>query len=573
MNQQEAEVRREALLTVTGITTLTAIFYLVLGISGGLQSRLYPWDGLWVLLTGAVFGILTWRFSKSPLYVGIYAAWFLALASQPLFYASQQYGIQHPIMALFVLSILAGGLLVGANFTFLGFWVGFFCLWVIVVGVGQFNGRWAPDYPITQANIIIYSAFWGVIYGGSGGLVWFFSRYLKQALDSSQQQTSALTDSLKALVADPTLEPFLGEVLGVVVKQFGVEFAPLFLYEQESGQLRFHLAYVAGQIQSAEQSSGQAPAPIPAHKSPLWQELVATRHPVLIADPITDPRILNHTLMESQGIQTLLAVPLVLGERVLGYFALNTLQVRRYQKEELTLLQALAQLITLAVQLTRLAEAGRERAILAERNRMARDIHDTLAQSFTGIVMQLEAAEDVLETGSRANVHLTRAKGLARESLAEARRSVRALRPALLEEGNWIEALQKTVQRLTQNSGLTVTWGLPHTLPHLPQTTETELYRIGQEAITNTVRHAHATTVTIKFEESLNGWQLQIRDNGKGFYVNNNTTNGFGLIGIQERADKIGATLTIQSHPQEGTTIQVDILTLLPPHAKENAHD
>jgi len=559
MNTQEAEVRREALLAITLVASVAATFYLALGVTGGWQSRLYPWDGVCLLVVSAIFGILTWQFPRSPATVSVYAAWFLALASQPLFYASQQYGIQHPIMALFVLSILAGGLLIGASFAFLGFWVGFFCLWVVLIGVGQLNGQWAPDYPITLGAVVAYSAFWWAIYIGSGGLGWFFSRYLKRALDSSHQQTLALTQSLNALVEDPTLEPFLGTVLGVVVKQFGVEFAPLFLIENDSGILRFHLAYMGGEIQTAEHVGIHAPTPILARQSPLWQALVATRQPVLITDSTTDPRILNHALLKQQGIKTLLAVPLVLGETVLGYFALNSLEVRHYQRQELDLLQSLAQLITLAVQLTQLAEQGQERAILTERNRMAREIHDTLAQGFTGIVLQLEAAEDAIEDGTRADEHLMRAKGLARESLAEARRSVRALRPALLEEGNWVEALQKTTHRLTYHSGLTIKWEIAPNLPSLSSSIETELYRIAQESITNVVRHAHATHVWVRLKHESEGIQLEIQDNGVGFYVNNGTTGGFGLVGIQERATKIGATLDIKSKPDYGTTLRITL--------------
>jgi signal transduction histidine kinase len=567
MNTQEAEVRREALLVITLVASVAATFYLVLGVTGGWQSRLYPWDGIWLLAVSVVFGGLTWRFPQSPTTVSVYAAWFLALASQPLFYASQHYGIQHPIMALFILSILAGGLLVGASFSFLGFWVGFFCVWVVLIGIGQFNGRWAPDYPITLANVVAYSAFWCVMYLGSGGLGWFFSRYLKRVLDSSQQQTNALTQSLNALVEDPTLEPFLGRVLGVVVKQFGVEFAPLFLFDGNTGMLRFHLAYLTGQIQSVERAGTQAPSPIPAHQSPLWQELVASRHPVLIPDPATDPRILNQALLKQQGIKTLLAVPLVLGETLLGYFALNSLEVRRYQPQDITLLQSLAQLITLAVQLTRLAEQGEERAILAERNRMAREIHDTLAQGFTGIVMQLEAAEDALEDGIRADVHLLKAKGLARESLAEARRSVRALRPSILEEVNWVDALQETTQRLTHSSGLNVHWEIEPLLPSLPSFTETELYRIAQESMTNIVRHANANQVWVRIRQRGAGVEMEIQDDGVGFDPTQTAGGGFGLLGMRERAEKIGATLELTSQPSQGTTIRA-VLAQVPPVTK-----
>jgi signal transduction histidine kinase len=560
MNTQEVEVRREALLTITGVASLASLFYLALGSTGGWYSRLFPWDGLWLLAMGLLFGFLTWKFPRSPLYIGTYAAWFLALASQPLFYASQQYGIQHPIMALFVLSILAGGLLVGENFMFLGMWVGFFSFWVVLIGIGQLNGQWAREYPITLASMLTYSAFWCTVYVGTGGLGWFFARYLKRALDSSYQQTQTLTQSLNVLAEGSGMEPFVGRVLGVVVKQFGVDFAPLFLYKEESRLLQFHLAYMAGQIQTEDTNGNQAPPPVPASLSPLWQELLATRQPIFIADPATDPRILNQALLKGQGVKTLMAVPMVLGEKVLGYFALNTLTPRRYQREEVNLLRSLAQLITLAVELTRMAEQGQEHAIVAERNRMAREIHDTLAQGFTGIVMQLEAAEDALEDGVSADVHLQRAKGLARESLAEARRSVHALRPALLEQSHWIEALQNSTYRLTQNSGIAIAWEITPDLPALSPTIETELYRIGQEALTNVVRHARARHVRVAVGHDDTHLWLEVRDDGIG-YVPYGRESGFGLVGMHERATKIGATLTITGATPQGTTVRVIVPT------------
>lgn len=561
MNTQEVEVRRDTLLTLSVVVIVVSAFYLALGSTGGWQSRLFPWDGLWLLAIGLLFGFLTWRFPRSPTHISVYAAWFLALASQPLFYASQQYGVQHPVMALFVLSILAGGLLVGASFTFLGVWVGFFSLWVVAIGIGQFNGTWAQAYPISLSTMVTYSAFWSILYGGTGGLAWFFARYLKRALDSSYQQTLTLTESLNVLAESPTMEPFLGRVLGIVVRQFGISFAPLFLYEAETQLLKFHLAYMDGQIQSAGTGDSQAPAPVHADLSPLWQELVATGQPILIANPATDPRILNQALLESQGVQTLLAVPLVLGTTVQGYFALNTLTPRRYERDELRLLRALAHLITLAMELTRLAEQGQEHAILAERNRMAREIHDTLAQGFTGIVMQLEAAEDAVEDGAPADLHLQQAKSLARESLAEARRSVHALRPAVLEKSHWVEALQNSTTRLTQNSGITVQWEVSPHLPPLPSTTETELYRIAQEAITNSVRHAHASHIQVRVWYDSAKIEMEIGDHGRGFDTHEKSGNGFGLTGMQERAAKIGATLTITSQPLHGTTVHVAIPT------------
>src|SRR5207253_625886 len=130
---------------------------------------------------------------------------------------------------------------------------------------------------------------------------------------------------------------------------------------------------------------------------------------------------------------------------------LGALDQASYRPEEIELTQALAHQVMLALQLNEFAEQGRRAAVFEERNRMARDIHDTLAQGFTGVIVQLEAAEDAISLGSRkeADNHLHRAGELARRSLSEARRSVHALRPHALEEHNFWEALKGTIKNTT----------------------------------------------------------------------------------------------------------------------------
>src|SRR5439155_14518755 len=127
-----------------------------------------------------------------------------------------------------------------------------------------------------------------------------------------------------------------------------------------------------------------------------------------------------------------------------------------YRQEEIELAQALEHQDMIAIQLNEFAEQSRQAAVLEERNRMARDIHDTLAQGFTGVIVQLEAAEDAIACCRRkeANEHLRRASELARQGLNEARRSVHALRPQALHRGNFWAALKGTVKNTTAGTAL-----------------------------------------------------------------------------------------------------------------------
>ena len=141
---------------------------------------------------------------------------------------------------------------------------------------------------------------------------------------------------------------------------------------------------------------------------------------------------------------------MIVAGRVTGFIGIRFTLKRGFRQEEIELTRALAHQATLAMQLTRLSAQSRQSAVTAERNRMARDIHDTLAQGFTGVIVQLEAVEEAMSQNQAEKVfsHLNRAGDLARESLREARRSVQALRPQALEEKPLSEALKELIQKM-----------------------------------------------------------------------------------------------------------------------------
>jgi signal transduction histidine kinase len=204
------------------------------------------------------------------------------------------------------------------------------------------------------------------------------------------------------------------------------------------------------------------------------------------------------------------------------------------------------------------AEKARDSAVLSERDRMARDIHDTLAQGFTGILMQLQAAEDVLakDDTRTAQSHINRACELARSSLAEARRSVMALRPRALENAPLVEAIQHMVRKLTNGTDIraeVLVLGKPQSLP--PRWDE-ELLRIAQEALTNTLKHANASQFEVKLAYEAKAMQMRIRDDGVGFDPGL-PNDGFGLVGMRERAERMNGQLSLVSSPGHGTEIRV----------------
>lgn len=203
------------------------------------------------------------------------------------------------------------------------------------------------------------------------------------------------------------------------------------------------------------------------------------------------------------------------------------------------------------VTLARLSQESKQAAIMAERNRMARDIHDTLAQGFTGIIAQLQAAKGATEI-TQALAHIERAEDLARSSLGEARRSVMALRPRSLQEASLGLALEKMIKTVAHDSGLNAEFTIEGEQRPISPDWEEGLLRVTQESLTNTIKHAHAQNfrATLSFEAQQ--IQLKLADDGCGF--NPKTEHeGFGLIGMKERVDQMGGEFVICPRPGRGT--------------------
>ncbi|MHC5939233.1 protein kinase domain-containing protein [Nostoc sp.] len=198
-------------------------------------------------------------------------------------------------------------------------------------------------------------------------------------------------------------------------------------------------------------------------------------------------------------------------------------------------------------------------SILEERNRMAREIHDTLAQAFTGIVLHNGTAiELITKKPETALAHMETVDELARTGLTEARRSVAALRPKLLEERDLPNVLKYLAAQMKPSTNTNLTCEIIGAAYALSSDIENNLLRIGQEAITNAVRYARATEIQVELVYQEMQCCLRVRDNGQGFDTNQITMNqGFGLLGMSERSEYIGGELIVKSQPGQGTEIVV----------------
>ena len=203
-------------------------------------------------------------------------------------------------------------------------------------------------------------------------------------------------------------------------------------------------------------------------------------------------------------------------------------------------------------------------AVLAERTRIAREIHDNLAQEMAAISVQLELVARTMppEAAATAMTHLDRVRQQVRHGIAEARRYVWALRSPTLENNDLPTALAETARRLTLETTIQAQVEVNGTFRPLDQSVEDNLLRIGQEAINNAVKHAQAQRILVNLVFDTRRVQLIVRDDGRGFdnqAAGNGRAGHFGLIGMQERAEQIGGTLSIQSNDGSGTEVVADV--------------
>ncbi|MGW1108364.1 sensor histidine kinase [Streptomyces sp. NPDC002540] len=216
-----------------------------------------------------------------------------------------------------------------------------------------------------------------------------------------------------------------------------------------------------------------------------------------------------------------------------------------------------------------LAEAERTAGTLAERERLAREIHDTLAQGLSSIQLLLRAAERTLSVDAPATAHVRRAREAAQENLAEARRFVRALSPPDLEKGSLAAALERLSSRTT-GPGLMVQFAVSGSPVELPTPYEVALLRTAQSALANTVRHAGARRAEITLSFMDTSVSLDVVDDGRGFTPGSGPvaaetdTGGFGLPAMRSRARSLGGTLSVESAPGQGTAVALTLPLPLP---------
>ena len=263
----------------------------------------------------------------------------------------------------------------------------------------------------------------------------------------------------------------------------------------------------------------------------------------------------------TDGLRYHASIPLYASsDKHLGVLNVASSDWRELSDDDLRILHTVGDLLSIAIERARLFEQSIELGAVEERNRLAREIHDTLAQGLAAIALQLETAEAHLDANAdlervRQAVHL--ALALSQDNLSEARRSVLDLRAAPLEGRTLIEALTALIDELSQDKGLRIDFDTVGGARPLSPRIEAGLYRMAQEALTNVVLHSEASKVGVRLVTTPQEIELSIEDDGKGFESSEIPDERFGLVGINERARMLGGSMSLESSVGVGTRIEV----------------
>ncbi|HTV03696.1 MAG TPA: sensor histidine kinase [Luteitalea sp.] len=373
-------------------------------------------------------------------------------------------------------------------------------------------------------------------------------------------QSDAVQLALDVLVAGEDITGYFKAFIKSLVDNCESHACGVWLLDDEGECCDMWLAYIGGQFYTAD-SEGWASIAMPSEAmaahlrgfTPGWTQTVDY--------PGDDPRLPDavRAYDRDNGVASLLVAPLTLGPRTLGWMALATGCTNDCEAVwRQAVIDATARQATLALHHHRQSERNRlevrRQAMLEERNRIARDIHDTLTQGFAAILMQLQAAQrSAPDLPPQVARSLETAVDLARSHMIEARRSVGTLRPRQAGEEDLATSLSNMVSLVRRTTEIPIDLKVDE-LPTMGGM-EREVLGIAQEALTNAVRHSRAKRIAVRASSARGlGLRVSVADDGRGF-AEERGNGGFGLTSMQERAERIGAALTVVTAPRAGTEV------------------
>ena len=373
----------------------------------------------------------------------------------------------------------------------------------------------------------------------------------------------AMRHAIAGLASLSELDVFLADMLRESIAAVGADGGAVELFEGMETPHRIAIGRdgVLEPEAMAELGLTRLPAPLDllAAEAALEHDPVITgRAPAVPAGPSG-----TGAYRRAEGTSNVTWVPLRVGTKVLGCMGIVFDAPVELSSDKLALLRVLGDQMTLALQFCRLAQeaqsAATQTAVLSERNRLARDLHDTLAQGFAGVIAQLGAAEGAIELKQwgEATAYFERAKRLARFSLAEARTSVHALRRET-NAGTLRQRIERMVSAMTHGTGLDSNVHEGGTPVALSPKADWCAYKFVQEALANAVKHSGAKHFVVELEWNADRLKMCARDDGRGFEPDP-VREGLGLLSMRERAGEAGGVFRHEAQPGGGTRLSLEL--------------
>jgi signal transduction histidine kinase len=375
-----------------------------------------------------------------------------------------------------------------------------------------------------------------------------------------QQPTGELHAMLEGLSYNSTMEVVLEYILQRSRELFHADAGAIYRLQKQEGML--HIQASQGVSASYAASMRVALGKGAVGKAVLEQRTIALskEEMVLSTDNSEDLHIQQHKLLEEmfRCFNTLLAIPLIAKDEVYGGIVLYYTYPYEFTENTHRLAQTFGDQAALIIESARLFNEAQNKVIQEERQRMARDLHDSVIQALYGITLHTEASLRLLSMGDKdiAISYLYDIQEVAIEALQEMRLLVFELRPPVLAQKGIVYAIQARLDTVENRTGVVTSLLIEGDI-NLSHQIEEVLYRVVQEALNNILKHAHACTITIKLSQNVHSVQLEISDDGTGFGLSAvQRKGGSGLRSIEERITRIGGKFTVNSIPGKGTLVK-----------------
>jgi signal transduction histidine kinase len=369
--------------------------------------------------------------------------------------------------------------------------------------------------------------------------------------------------ALRLAPEDPSLESVVGHVLTFIFEALGSASTAVFMLDdaRETAVLRWVCkegATRSGKDDQAHPFGGEA---VPLSRVLSWEDRFSDTASAFLISIASHPGVSEEirSWARVEGYSSILAVPLRCGDTLVGSLSVRFRTDRRLDARELELAQRLADQAAIFLVLAHRALEKEAASVLDERNRMAGEMHDTIAQGLAGVILRIDMATPKLgPDAAEARGNLKIAAKLARDTLSHARKSVWNLGEAPRQERDLVRALKRLAQEGSPGSGARVVIQAEGPLPELPYRISDNLFQIAREGVANALRHAEARTIHITLSANPAELLLRITDDGRGFVtLPKSVRRGFGLGIMEKRAKGLGAEFSMASRPGEGVKIAV----------------